>query len=332
MFLKGDVMKAYALYNKNEEIRAKSSSGGVFYELAKTIINQNGVVFGARFDSEWNVVHSYAEDLEGVKVFLGSKYAQSSVGNCYKDVKKFLVAGRLCLFSGTPCQVAGLKSFLGKEYNNLLTVDFICHGVPSRSVWREYVKYRSNTDKIKRITFRDKTMGWEKYALTLQGDNSCIYSEKFTEDIYMKGFIQDIYLRPSCYNCAFKGVERKSDITLADYWGIQSDLPEMFDDNGTSFIMIHSESGDKILKEIEKNFVYKEINSEKPLSHNPSALYSAKLPKKRAEFFENGTIDFGLLEKLTKQSFTKKLTLRILNKVKSIIKKLIRYEKWRGAK
>ncbi len=325
-------MKAYALYNKNEEIREKSSSGGVFYELAKAIINKNGVVFGAMFDDEWNVVHSYAENLDDLKPFLGSKYAQSTVGTCYKDVKKFLEAGRLCLFSGTPCQVTGLKSFLGKEYNNLLTVDFICHGVPSRLVWREYVKNIGKNDEIKCISFRDKTEGWLSFSMKFEYKDGSVYRKNLNEDLFMQGFLQDIYLRPSCYSCAFKGVDRKSDVTLADYWGIQSDLPEMFDDNGTSFIMIHSESGDKILKEIEKNFVYKEINSEKPLSHNPSALYSAKLPKKRAEFFENGTIDFGLLEKLTKQSFTKKLTLRILNKVKSIIKKLIRYEKWRGAK
>lgn len=333
MFLKGGIMKAYALYNKNEEIRAKSSSGGVFYELAKEIINQNGVVFGAKFDEEWNVVHSYAEDLEGVKAFLGSKYTQSSVGNCYKEAKSFLETGRQCLFSGTPCQIAGLKTFLGKDYANLLTVDFICHGVPSRLVWREYLKKLGENKKIADIKFKDKSTGWEQYSLTIkEQDSSTVYSNIFTQDLFMKGFLQDIYLRPSCYNCAFKGLDRKSDITLADYWGIQLDLPEMFDDKGTSFVMVHTELGDRIYKEIEENFISREVNPEKPLAYNPAALISAKLPKKRQIFFEKGTIDFELLERLTRPSKFKNLFYRILNKVKRIIKKLIKYEKWRGAK
>jgi coenzyme F420-reducing hydrogenase beta subunit len=325
-------MKAYALYNKNEEIREKSSSGGVFYELAKAIINKNGVVFGAMFDDEWNVVHSYAENLDDLKPFLGSKYAQSTVGTCYKDVKKFLEAGRLCLFSGTPCQVTGLKSFLGKEYNNLLTVDFICHGVPSRLVWREYVKNIGKNDEIKCISFRDKTEGWLSFSMKFEYKDGSVYRKNLNEDLFMQGFLQDIYLRPSCYSCAFKGVDRKSDITLADYWGVQLDCSEMFDDKGTSFVMIHSGFGDKIYKEIEDNFVSKGVNPEKPLSHNPSAMMSAKLPPKRKVFYKKDYVDFDLLEKLTKQSKFKNLFIRILNKVKRIIKKLLRYEKWRGAR
>ena len=332
MFLKGGIMKAYALYNKNEEIRAKSSSGGVFYELAKEIINQNGVVFGAKFDEEWNVVHSYAEDLEGVKAFLGSKYTQSSVGNCYKEAKSFLETGRQCLFSGTPCQIAGLKTFLGKDYANLLTVDFICHGVPSRLVWKEYLKKICAPEKLVSVKFRDKSTGWGNYSLTLYGKTRKIYTKNHSDDLYMKGFLQDIYLRPSCYNCVFKGVKRKSDITLADYWGVQLDLPEMFDDKGTSFIMIHSEEGKEIYKRIKENFISKEVNTEKPLSYNSAALVSAKLPKKRKVFFEKGTVDFQLLEKLTKQSMLQNFFSRALNKLKRIIKKFIRFDKWRGAK
>lgn len=325
-------MKAYALYNKNAEIRANSSSGGVFYELAKAIINQNGVVFGAKFDDEWNVVHGCAEDLEGVKAFLGSKYVQSAVGNCYKEVKAFLESGRMCLFSGTPCQIAGLKAFLKRDYNNLLTIDLICHGVPSRSVWKEYIKRQTKLGEIESINFRDKTEGWLSFSIKFRYKDNNEYRKNLNEDLFMKGFLQDIYLRPSCYNCAFKGIERKADITLADYWGVQLDFPEMFDDKGTSFVMVHSEHGNKILKEIEDNFIHKEIEPQKALAHNSAALYSAKLPKKRNVFFEKNSIDFELLEKLTKQSKLKNLLSRILNKLKRIIKKLIRYEKWRGAK
>ena len=332
MFLKGDIMKAYALYNKNDEIRALSSSGGVFYELAKAVINKNGIVFGAKFDDGWNVVHSYAEDLEGVKAFLGSKYTQSSVGNCYKEAKDFLEKGRQCLFSGTPCQIAGLKAFLGKEYENLFTVDFICHGVPSRLVWREYVEKLSENRKIERISFRDKTEGWISFSMKFQYKDNVEYRKNLREDLFMKGFLQDIYLRPSCYNCAFKGIERKADITIADYWGVQRDLPEMFDDKGTSFVMVHTDLGQELYREIEGGFVGKEVNPKKPLSYNTAAMLSAKLSKKRKVFFEKGSIDFDLLEKLTKQSKLKKLLILILSKTKRVIKKLIRYEKWRGAK
>jgi coenzyme F420-reducing hydrogenase beta subunit len=273
------------------------------------------------------VVHSYAENLDDLKPFLGSKYVQSAVGNCYKEVKDFLETGRLCLFSGTPCQIAGLKTFLGKDYENLLTVDLICHGVPSRLVWREYVKKLDSNKNITDIKFKDKSTGWEQYSLTMKEQDFTRYSNIFTKDLFMKGFLQDVYLRPSCYNCAFKGIDRKSDITLADYWGVQVDLPEMFDDKGTSFVMIHSGFGDKIYKEIEDNFVSKGVNPEKPLSHNPSAMMSAKLPPKRKVFYKKDYIDFDLLEKLTKQSKFKNLFIRILNKVKRIIKKLLRYEK-----
>lgn len=332
MFKKGDRMKAYALYNKSEEVRAKSSSGGVFYEFAKEIINKNGVVFGAKFDDEWNVVHDYAEDLEMVKIFLGSKYVQSSVGNCYEKVKEFLKSERLCLFSGTPCQIAGLKAFLGQEYENLFTVDFVCHGVPSRLVWREYLKKICKPEKLESVNFRDKSTGWSQYSLTLCERANKVYSKTHLCDLYMKGFLQDIYLRPSCYNCVFKGLDRKSDITLADYWGIQLDLPEMFDDKGTSFVMVHSALGDKVYKEIEENFISREVNIEKPLTNNSAAFVSAKLPKKRQTFFEKGIIDFELLERLTKPSKMKNLLSRILNKAKQIIKKFIRCEKWRGDK
>lgn len=325
-------MKAYAVYNKNDEIRKKSSSGGVFYELAKETIHQNGVVFGAGFDNEWNVVHGHAEDLSGVEAFLGSKYAQSSMGDCYKLVKTYLELGKLCLFSGTPCQVAGLKAFLGKEYNNLLTVDFICHGVPSRSVWREYVKYKSGNELIKNISFREKTEGWLSFSMKFQFNDDTEYRKNLSKDLFLRGFLQDIYLRPSCYSCAFKGIDRKSDITLADYWGIQQDLPEMFDDKGTSFVMVHTELGEKYWTKILPNVVCREVDAAKPLSYNSAALYSAKLPKKREMFFKSGAIDFALLEKLTKKSFVKDIARRAFNKAIRIIKKIIRYENWRGAR
>ena len=132
-------VKTYAAKNPNETIRSKSSSGGIFTLLAEIVIVQGGVLFGARFDEDWNVIHDFTETLEGVAAFCGSKYVQSRIGDSYRRVEKFLKAGRKVLFSGTPCQVAGLKRFLRKEYDNLLIVDFVCHGVPSPKVWQMYL-------------------------------------------------------------------------------------------------------------------------------------------------------------------------------------------------
>jgi coenzyme F420-reducing hydrogenase beta subunit len=176
-------LHVYAAKNRNEEIRKQSSSGGIFTLLAEKIIEDGGVVFGARFDEKWEVMHDYTETKEGLAAFRGSKYLQSRTGNTFQQAKEFLKAGRKVLFSGTPCQIAGLKLFLRKEYDNLITIDFVCHGVPSPKVWRMYFLYLTDNQKyttnykggyfahtkaITEINFRDKTYGWKKFSLTVQ--------------------------------------------------------------------------------------------------------------------------------------------------------------------
>ena len=177
-------LKVYASINKDENIRLCSSSGGIFTALAEKVIAEGGVVFGARFDDKWEVVHDYVETKEDLSKFRGSKYVQSRIENCYKEAEVFLKAGRIVLFSGTPCQIAGLILFLKKSYNNLLTVDFVCHGVPSPGVWRRYLKEeiarqcdRKNTvlprpisekdTRVTGISFRDKALGWKKFSFAL---------------------------------------------------------------------------------------------------------------------------------------------------------------------
>lgn len=310
-------MKVYAAYNKDENIRKNSSSGGVFYEIARAVINRKGIVFGAKYDENWNVIHGHAENLEEIKEFLGSKYTQSAVRNECIEVKRELDKGRWCLFSGTPCQIAGLKAYLGKPYTQLLTIDFICHGVPSRSVWREYVQ-QHNKEKIRAISFRDKTEGWLKFSLKIEYTDGEVYRKSLSEDLYMKGFLQDIYLRPSCYECVFRGMERFSDITLADYWGVQKDLPEMFDDKGTSVVFIHSEFGAEICQQISGKFKYLEVDAERSIIYNGAMIKSSACPAKRDVFYENGG-DFVVLEKITKEPRTRK----IKQDVKRCIKKLI---------
>ena len=286
----------YAAKNKDEKIRIQSSSGGIFTLLAEQIIRENGVVFGARFNENWEVVHDYTENMAGLEPFRGSKYVQSKIGDTFKQTEYFLKAGRKVLFSGTPCQVAGLKLFLKKDYRNLLTVDFICHGVPSPMIWRMYLKglvARQGDGKnsvlshssspilnsirdISHIEFRNKDLGWKKYsfALTLSVPyghgvkNTVLLSEPYKQNIFMKGFLSDLYLRPSCYTCPVRRFKSGSDITLGDFWGIQNVLPMFDDDKGISAFMINR----ALELEIEDQIELQEVSLKDVIKSNVSLI------------------------------------------------------------
>lgn len=193
-----------------------SSSGGVFIALAKKVIADGGVVFGAVFDENWEVKHTYADKIEDVRPMMGSKYLQSRIGNSYKDAEKFLNDGRLVLFTGSPCQITGLHNFLHKNYLNLISVEYLCHGVPSPGIWRTYlkeiIKKIGNVSQITNIEFRNKKSGWDNYSIVISGKTNVnsiehiLYSDIHRNNTYMRGFLSDIYLRPSCYNCKCKMV------------------------------------------------------------------------------------------------------------------------------
>ncbi|MFV0507373.1 MAG: Coenzyme F420 hydrogenase/dehydrogenase, beta subunit C-terminal domain [Bacteroidales bacterium] len=279
---------AYACINQDEEIRMSSSSGGVFYALAKQVISEEGVAFGAAFNEKFELEHSYTETLEGIKKYQGSKYVQSKIGNCYAETKQFLQAGRQVLFSGTPCQIGGLKAYLRKEYNNLFCVDIICHGVPSPMVWGRYVKYQQqkNNANISRLTFRDKTEGWKNYNVKFDFKAKASVKEFFGDNIYMKVFLKDLCLRPSCYNCDFKTLNRQSDITLADFWGVQQVLPEMDDDKGTSLIFVNSHNGSERMAELSEGIKSQKVDVCSAIKYNPSAIKSVARPSKRESFLD----------------------------------------------
>jgi len=304
--------KGYAIINTNDEIRNRSSSGGVFYVLAAEIIKQNGIVFGARFDDNWEVIHDYTDNLDGLIPFLGSKYVQSKIGNTYEKVRKFLHMNQKVLFTGTPCQIAGLKHFLVNEDDNLTTVDLICHGVPSRAVWRNYIKKIIKGRNVTNINFRDKSKGWLNFSLKIDFKNG---DQLQNEDLFMKGYLKNIYLRPSCYECAFKGLERDADITLADFWGVQEILPQMFDDRGTSLVLIHTERGNDLLHSLCKKIQVCEVMLGQPIECNAAAIKSVSKPESRRQFYEGGVDNFKNLKKLTDEPLKK----RIINKVKRII-------------
>ncbi len=231
----------YAAINRNEAVRRESSSGGVFTLLAEAVIARGGVVFGARFDSDWTVRHDKAETSEELVAFRGSKYLQSRIGETFIEAKCHLSEGREVLFSGTPCQIAGLKGYLNKEYDNLLTVDFVCHGVPSPGAWKKYLEEKSRALSAPAGKNTDFT--------SLNNDNEGIY-EPFTDNDYMRVFLSDLDLRPSCYKCPSKGGRSGSDITLGDFWGIEHVDRSMDDDCGTSLVLINTPKGAKLYGEL----------------------------------------------------------------------------------
>lgn len=309
---------AYAMYNKNLSIREKSSSGGIFYLLADEVLNKDGVVFGAKFNEKWELKHSYCTKKSELEPFLGSKYIQSDIGNMYKQAKQMLDEDKEVIFSGTPCQIGGLKSYLRKEYENLLTVDFICHGVPSKMVWRRFLEENYNINKIEKINFRDKKYGWKGFRLHISTNDGVSVCKERTKDPFMKGFLQNIYLRPSCYDCRFKGYKRNSDITLGDFWGVEDICNEMFNDKGTSLILINSNKGHKYIDNIWESVEYKAIDLEKAILANPAAINSVQTNKKRVKFYSqlNESSITKQIEVVTKIS----IGFRIKRKIKSLFK------------
>lgn len=315
---------AYAGINKDDQIRVKSSSGGIFSILAEYIIKNNGIIYGASFDENFNIKHKRILCNTDLDLLRGSKYVQSSIGDIYKQVKSDLESNRQVLFTGTPCQVEGLRSYLRKEYVNLITMDFICHGVPSPLVWKKYLEEmkKSKQENIKNIYFRNKDIGWKVSSLKIIFDEK-IYINNLSKDLFMKGFLQDVYLRPSCYSCKFKKINRVSDITVADFWGIENILPKMDDDKGTSLIVIHSEKGEQLFDKLSETMILNEVNLNEAIKYNPSMIKSVKYNEKRNSFFaELNSVKAltDLIRKYTKISFEK----RAKNKIKSIIKRLVR--------
>lgn len=309
-------LAVYAAKNKNEEVRMKSSSGGIFSLLAEQTLMENGVVFGARFNEDWEVIHDHTEKAEELDAFRRSKYVQSRIGNTYKEAEQFLKQGRKVLFVGTPCQIRGLKLFLRKEYENLLAVDFVCHGVPSPKVWKKYLYELSNGGKISDIQFRNKKTGWNNYSLTIQSTQKVLLDEKASNNIYMKGFLSDLYLRPSCYQCPAKQGKSGSDITIADYWNIRHVLPEFDDDKGAGLVLINTQKGEKHYSLHKTESI--ETNYEEAQGCNSGFKENIKVPQNRALFFQKlGTENISLL-------ISKTLRPSLKNKVKNKIKTILR--------
>lgn len=258
-----------------------SSSGGVFPALAQRVLAEGGVVFGAVVNDDMTVGHAEAYDMAGVEKMRGSKYVQSDLYASYEDVRYWLQEDRKVLFTGTPCQVAGLHKYLGKPYDGLVTVDVLCHGVPSPGLWEKYVKAleRKHGAKMEYVRFKDKSESWRHYAFTTSF-GSCQYMD----DPYMALFVQDMSLRPSCYRCAIRDGRSGSDITLSDLWSVHLSAPEMSDDKGVSGVYVYTEKGRRLIE--AAGVAARPVDIALSRMDNGGFNDPACIPEKREEFFK----------------------------------------------
>lgn len=324
--------KSYGAYNRNDNIIDESTSGGAFSAIIDSFFEDEIIVFGAAFDENLVVKHSFVKDKKSIAKFRGSKYVQSDLGTSYIQIKEFLKDNKKVLFSGTPCQVAGLKSFLQKDYDNLLCVDIVCHGVPSPKVFEMYKNYLSNkyNSKITQINFRDKSIkGWDTPYMSIQFYNGKKLSTIGFDDLFTMGFYKKLYQRPVCHECPFTQVDRVSDITIADFWGVEEINPKFKNNKGTSLILINSDKGKKLYSNLDKNLILEEVDLSSVINFNPQLAKPTSPSAKRKDFMrdlENGK-DFNELRKiyLKKRPLIKRLASRVLNKdMKDKIKKIIK--------
>ena len=320
-----DLPSAYAAFTKDERIRQDSSSGGIFTEIAKRVIEENGVVYGAAYDEGFAVCHSCVDKIEDLQKLRGAKYAESNLGRSFSEILDRLKQGQLVLFSGTPCQVAGLKSFVRKDYNNLICIDFVCHGVPSPMAWDAFIKYRAEKDadgKLpQRINLRSKETGWSQYQYSnvFEYEDGKKSSTVSSQSLFMKLFVGDYISRPSCSECKFKGYSRVSDITLGDFWGIWDIEPEMDDNKGTSVILVHTPNGEKLWRDIEPKIKSKEVTLEQASQQNQSMLKASKAntnSKLALRKIKDGKID-------TCEEFFKIHKPSIFTRIKEKVKRMV---------
>ena len=307
-------MRTYATYY-NHEIRCKSSSGGLFSAIASRYEVVYGVAmtddcYGAEF-------RRMTDDLSPLR---GSKYFQARVGDTFQQVKQDLEDGRQVLFTGTGCQINGLLMFLQKKYPNLLTVDVVCHGVPSPKLWRAYADFReAQYGKLESVNFRCKDHTWKNYEMR---ENQLFIS--MSKDPFMRIFLSNYCLRPACYQCHAKNM-KMSDLTIADFWGIENVAPEMDDGMGISLVITRTDKGQTVFNEIEHELKWKEVTYEDGVRENPAEYRSPIKPEQRNHFFcDLETLTFT--EMIEKYASPKKVPRSVIikRKIKSLIRKALR--------
>ena len=326
---------AHAACNQDDAVLASSSSGGVFTALAERVIKDGGAVYGAAFRKDISVAHMRAETLDEIAAFRGSKYVQSDCSDTFTAAKKDLEAGRPVLFSGSPCQIAGFRQFLGKDYEKLLLVDTTCHSVPSPKVWAKFLTDTESqyNSKICGINFRDKRTGWEKYQMCIQLDDGRELLYPRSQNPYMEAFLRGLISRRSCAHCPFKGQNRASDLTLSDFWGVQTAFPEAYQKEGTSLVLVQSEKGHAAFSAVCDQLNAKPTDVTAALQGNPAYYVSSVPHARRDECF--GKMDqqpfSALVEQclaptpgeIARMKWEQSLPFRAVRKAKRIIRTLL---------
>jgi coenzyme F420-reducing hydrogenase beta subunit len=277
----------YAVKHKSDQVRMQSSSGGMFTAVSHYVLEQGGTVYGAAFNADFSVSHQRAESAQQSDLFRGSKYIQSDLVDTFQDVKTDLKNGRYVLFSGTPCQTAGLYSYLKNslvDMENLILCDLVCHGVPSPEIFQQYLKYikKKYVSDITSMTFRYKPIGWKAQAIDIEFENKANYISPVTADIFYQLFLRNIILRDSCYKCPFANLRRPSDLTLGDFWGIENCMPDFEDSKGISIVLVNTEKGKRIFSAVSDSLNCRPVNT---LDYIQPNLRHPSIPSSKREAF-----------------------------------------------
>ena len=308
----------YAAYASDKNERLSSSSGGVFAVLAREVLKSGGVVCGAAYHNDISVHHLVIEKIEQLQMLKGTKYVQSSIDDVFSIIQDRLRDGRMVMFSGTPCQVAGLQSFLGREWDNLYCVDLICHGVPSPGVWEDYLSNLSPSDHVIKASFRCKKEKEAAVYAEFELESGIKIEEQQNNNLFMKGFLQNCYLRQSCFTCSFKGLKRCSDITIGDFWSIHKYHPDFADRYGNSAVIIHSRKGNDLFGRVSSEMCIEKANKKEIVVWNECLIKSVKKSDKRKLFFSMWQTKplIELLSELTAQENNEPLIRKIKKKIK----------------
>lgn len=313
-------VEAYAAQNGEETLRLASSSGGIFTSLAQWVLSSHGVVFGAAFDEDFSVKHRMVQTQAELELLRGSKYVQSQTGHTFREVKVQLESGRMVLYTGVACQIAGLRKYLKKDYEGLYTVDVLCHGVPSPGLWRSYLRYQENTqgEAVQSVNFRGKTFGWKNFSMEQVFESGKTYCVAHDDDPYVTLFLENICLRPSCHSCPFKVFPRDSDLTLGDAWGISDTMPEMDDDKGTSLIIVNSEKGAQLLSQIQSRLNCKQGQLDALLPPDADSRHPVAPHPRREAFFDAYAkgADIPKLMQILKGTLLRRAVGRLLRKLR----------------
>lgn len=310
--------KAYIVQHKDSQILRESTAGGAFTAIAKYTINNGGVVFGVAYDDNFKVHHTLITKIDDIARFRNSKYVQSDVGNTYKQAKIYLDSGKIVCYSGTPCQIEGLKKYLKKDFDNLITVDVVCRAVPSPGIWKKYITMMNEKHgQISSVRFRDKTLGYQYSTMEIKDSDGKTYRDGIEAQPWLRMFFSGMIIRPSCSDCKFRSRYRRSDFTIWDCFNIYS-IDKSFNENiGTTRVLLHTQKAEHIFDRVKDDFIYKEISAETAVNGVREMQKSPELNSRRDEFFKD--VNKLPMDNLLKKYFPRTVKVRIKRSSRRIL-------------